>query len=307
MEEQDISKSYLSISSPGVYLNVPSQNATDHAIALSRRVNEYASKVKAEYPTKFGFFASLPLPDIDAALAEIEYCFTKLEPKPDGVVLMSNFYGTYLGDPVLDPVYEAINALGVTILEHPTTPCTEANALRFQVNGSAPAISQAGWQALNRPIATRQSPAPELDFPLESARTFADLVGNEAPNRFPHIRWIIPHAGGALIPTFDRIILSLPLFSSANLTEAGLKEILAKHFYFDLAGPMPVTAAIPALLRWVDYTKLLYGSDTPWTPWLGAGKTAVAFDKDIDKMSDDVLDIDKARAIRRGNAKELLG
>lgn len=307
MEENSIVKSYLSISSPGVYLNVPSQDATDKAIALSRRVNNYASDLKAQYPTKFGFFASLPLPDIDAALAEIEYCFTQLDPKPDGVVFMSNFYGMYLGDPALDPVYEALDALKVTVFEHPTTPCTEYNALQYSTNGSAPSVPQAQWQAMNRPISTRQSPAPELDFPYESARSFADLIGEETPSRFPNVKWIIPHAGGALIPTFDRILLSLPLFSTANLTEVSLKEILAKSFYFDLAGPMPVTAAIPALLRWVDHTRIMWGSDTAWTPWVSAAKVAANFDKDIEIVFPGEDGKTNVTAIRRGNAQELLG
>lgn len=305
MAEHNIAKSYLSISSPGVYLNVPSIESTTKAIDLARRVNEFAADVKAKYPDKFGYFISLPLPDVQAALDEIEYCFTKLDPKPDGVVMMSNYYGMYLGDPALEPINEALNALNVTIFEHPTTPCTEANALKYSINSTAPLIPQAEWQALNRPIYSRMSPSPMLDFVADSARTFADLIGTETPSRFPNLKWIIPHAGGALIPVFDRILLSLPLFSTANATEASLKETLAKHFYFDLAGPIPVTAAVPALLRWVDDTRLMFGSDTPWTPWASAGRTAVSFDADIETVFES--QDGAARRVRTGNAVALFG
>ncbi|KAI5460226.1 hypothetical protein BGZ63DRAFT_426166 [Mariannaea sp. PMI_226] len=302
MQNQSIDMAYLSISSPGVYLNVPSTAATKKAVDLARKVNIYGSKLKAKYPNKFGFFASLPLPDVPAALDEIKYCFTKLNPKPDGVVLMSNFYGMYFGDPELDPVYKALNDLNVTIFEHPTTPCTEYNELRFHTNTTAPVITQKQWQALNRPVATRQFAAPTLDFPFDTARTFADLFYSQVPSRFSRLKWIIPHAGGGLIPTLDRIVGYSTLYPDLNLTEASMKDTLAKSFFFDLAGPWPVTYAIPPLLRWVDYTKILWGTDTPFTPYAAAAAGVVAFDQQIDQVFSDST---KAQAVRRNNAKKL--
>lgn len=302
MEENDIERAILSISSPGVYLTVPSRDATKKAIKLTRQVNEYASKLKAEYPDKLGFFASLPLPDVQASLEEIKHCFTKLDPKPDGVVLMSNFYGMYFGDPDLDPIYEALNALNATIFEHPTTPCTEHNALKFHINGSAPAIPQDEWRALNRPVSTRQFAAPTLDFPFDTARTFADLFYSEVPKRFSSLRWIIPHAGGGLIPTLDRIVTYSSLYPDFNLTESYMKETLARSFYFDLAGPWPVTSAIPPLLRWVNYGKIVWGTDIPFTPLASAATGAAAFDKAIEEVFDDP---EKVQAVRRGNAEKL--
>ncbi|KAF6792076.1 amidohydrolase 2 [Colletotrichum musicola] len=302
MEEHNIEKMYLSISSPGVYLSVPSRAATENATKLARQVNEYASQLKASLPDKFGFFASLPLPDISASLAEIEYSFNQLDPRPDGVVLLSNFFGTYLGDPSLDPVFEALDALNVTIFEHPTMPCTEANHARFSIDGDDPGIAPAEWQAMNRPVYSRQRRAPTLDFPFDTGRTFADLFYAGVPTRFPNIKWIIPHAGGGLIPTLDRIInFSLP---EDNLTEAGVKETLQKNFYFDLAGPWPVTSAIPALLRWVNHEKIVWGTDTPFTPWDTAGNGSVKFDRDIE---DTFEDPDEIESVRRGNAERLFG
>ncbi|CAM1500622.1 Fc.00g097840.m01.CDS01 [Cosmosporella sp. VM-42] len=305
MDEQNIAKAYLSISSPGVYLNVPSVEATAAAVDLARRTNQYASQVKGKYPDRFGFFASVPLPDVNAALAEIDYCFTQLNPKPDGVVFMSNFYGMYFGDPAMDPIYKKLDTLSAVIFEHPTTPCTEFNALQYHTNTSAPNITQHEWQVLNRPIASRQHPAPTLDFPFDSARTFADLIVTEIPKRFPHLKWIIPHGGGALVSTLDRILLTLPLYTTINMTATDLKETLAKSFYFDLAGPWPVTAAIPPLLRWVEYTRLLWGSDTPWTKWAGAADTAVAFDKDVEMVFKGRGWRNKAQCVRQGNAEYL--
>ncbi|KAF4998622.1 hypothetical protein FGRMN_2948 [Fusarium graminum] len=304
MEENDIERSILSISSPGVYLNVPSKDATTKAIDLARKVNKYGSEVKAKYPEKFGFFASLPLPDVEASLKEIDYLFNELEPRPDGIVMMSNYYGLYLGDRDLEPVYEALNELNITIFEHPTTPCTQFNSLRFDIDKTAPTISNQQWQALNRPVAVRQFAAPTLDFPFETARTFADLFYTSMPTKFPNIKWIMSHAGGGLIPTLDRIVTYSSLYPGLNLTEASMKETLAKNFYFDLAGPWPVNFAIPTLLRWVDYTKIVWGSDTVFTPMKSAAKLAAAFDKDVSEVFPDAQ---KANAVRATNARKLLG
>ncbi|TWU73163.1 hypothetical protein ED733_003287 [Metarhizium rileyi] len=248
MQEQNITKAYLSISSPGVYLTVPSKNATRNAKKLASQVNEYVSRLKAQYPDKFGFFASVPLPDVEAALHEIQYCFRKLDPGPDGVVFMSNYYGMYFGDPALDTIYEALDELNVTVFEHPTTPCTEHNHLRFDTKSDTRTISQEAWQALNRPVSSRQIAAPTLDFPFDSARTFADLFYSKIPSRFPRIRWIIPHAGGGLLSTLDRIVVYSGLYPDLNLTRSVMKETLSRSFYFDLAGPWPADSAIQSLL-----------------------------------------------------------
>ncbi|OWT42368.1 amidohydrolase [Pochonia chlamydosporia 170] len=183
---------------------------------------------------------------------------------------MSNFYGMYFGDPDLFPIYEALNKLNVTIFEHPTTPCTEYNHLKYDITAEAPTITQKEWQSLNRPVATRQFAAPTLDFPFDTARTFADLFYSEIPTRFSRLKWIIPHAGGGLIPTLDRIVGYSTLYPHLNLTRSSMIATLAKSFYFDLAGPWPVDSAIPSLLRWVDYTHIMWGSDIPFTPLVAA-------------------------------------
>lgn len=271
---------------------------------MARQVNDYGAQLKAQYPNKFGFFASLPLPDIQASLEEIAYCFNTLKPKPDGVVLMSNFYGMYLGDPKLDPIYSALNELNVTIFEHPTMPCSESNYLAYSIDDDISPIPQKEWQAMNRPVATRQFATPTLDFPFESARTFADLFYTKVPSRFPQIKWIIPHAGGGLLPTIDRVVAYSTLYPGLNLTATSMKTTLAQNFYFDLAGPWAVDSAIPSLLRWVDFTRILWGTDLPFTPWTAAPASIAAFDKDVEKALSDPKAV---KAVRRENAVRLFG
>ena len=82
MNRLDIATSLLSISSPGVSLGdgVP-------AADLAREVNEDGRRAVVDHPDRFGLLASLPLPDVDAAMAEIAYCCDRLH--VDGFVLLT--------------------------------------------------------------------------------------------------------------------------------------------------------------------------------------------------------------------------
>ena len=262
----------------------------------------YASELKATYPESFGFFASLPLPDIAGALDEIEYCFATLDPKPDGVILLSNSHGLYFGDPAMSAIYESLDARHVTIFEHPTMPCTTHFAELCQGTHSLP-VSQ--WSRFNRPIAQRQIAAPMLDFPFETCRTFADLLLSGFPARFPNLRWIIPHAGGGLTSLLDRIITLGPWFSDLKITEEDVKQLCATRFYFDLAGPLPAAAAVTPLLRWVDHTRILYGSDVPFTPWAAAHGVARKLDDGLEKVLGTENGNHQVRCVQNGNAQQL--
>lgn len=104
MDAQGIAKGFLSLTDPGV-LPWP----VDEQAAVARRANEYTAELVAHWPERFGNFASLPLPDVAASLAEMEYAFDTLD--ADGIVVLSNYGDSYLGDPVFEPIWaESIGA-----------------------------------------------------------------------------------------------------------------------------------------------------------------------------------------------------
>src|ERR1700761_1739953 len=92
MAELGISTAILSVSTPGTAF-LP--NPTD-AAALARDLNDYAAELAAVHSDRFGFFATVPLPDIDDSIAEIVRSLDEL--RADGVVLLANNAGTYLGE-----------------------------------------------------------------------------------------------------------------------------------------------------------------------------------------------------------------
>src|SRR5258706_584783 len=92
MDSHGIAMGILSLTAPGVtgWSGAERRN-------LARRVNEYTASLVAKRPDRFGNLMTLPLPDVEGALAELERAFRDL--KADGVILLSNYEGRYLGDP----------------------------------------------------------------------------------------------------------------------------------------------------------------------------------------------------------------
>lgn len=113
MDEAGIATGILSVSTPGVHLGDDGE-----ARAQARATNEFCAALVKERPDRFGFFASLPLPDVEGALAEAAHAFDALS--ADGVVLLANVRGTYLGDAAFDPLFDALNRRAAVVFIHPS-------------------------------------------------------------------------------------------------------------------------------------------------------------------------------------------
>jgi predicted TIM-barrel fold metal-dependent hydrolase len=115
MDEVGIGTALLSISSPGLSF-VTGEGCT----GLAWAVNEDGADAVRSHPHRLGLLASLPLPDVDAALEEIEHASSVLH--ADGFVLMTNYDGVYVGDKRLEPVMEELNRRRAVVALHPTSP-----------------------------------------------------------------------------------------------------------------------------------------------------------------------------------------
>ncbi|WP_275106799.1 amidohydrolase family protein [Nocardia brasiliensis] len=228
MTDAGIDRALLSISSPGVYFG-------DAAAArqLARQVNQAAAQIKRAHPDRFGYFASLPLPDVDGALDEIDHSFAD---GADGVIWMTNAAGHYLGDPKVAPVLAELERRAAVVFLHPTS-CAGHEAL-----------------ALGRP-------RPMVEFLFDTARTVIDFILSGAAHRYPQLRLIVPHAGGVLPLLTDRLELFRAL---AEDTHGPSVSEQLHRFYYDLAGT-PTAPQITALSSISTPTHLLYGSDYVWT------------------------------------------
>ncbi|KAK4691544.1 6-methylsalicylate decarboxylase, partial [Lecanoromycetidae sp. Uapishka_2] len=287
MDSNGISKSIISISSPGT--NFTSDTTLNRAV--TRETNDHAASIKQQHPSRFGFFASLPISDITASVTEIGYALDTLN--ADGFVLMSNTNHIYLGDPILRPVLAELNARGAIVFVHPTSACNHHSDKSYKEN-----------YAISSPLATVY-PAPHFEFFFDSARSILDLLNSSTVARFPRIRWIVSHCGGVLPSLLDRMFMMLRLASTIEshesyfaqeqlkalvtnpadeaqgkeqmngrdpiaVTEEEVRTALREKFFFDLAGT-PVPNQVEALLKFTTTGSLLFGSDVPFTPFEAAG------------------------------------
>jgi predicted TIM-barrel fold metal-dependent hydrolase len=227
MARLGIDAAVLSISSPGVAF------AADR-VGLARAVNEEGAEVLAAHPRRFALLVSLPLPNVDAALAEIAYASDDLG--ADGFVLMTNYDGVYVGDPRLDPVLDELNRRGAVVALHPTSP--------------------PGWEATSL-----GRPRPMIEFPIDTTRAVFNLILSGTLERCPQIELIVPHGGSAIPALADRV---------QDFTRAVAGERIDVHgalrrLWFDLTGG-PYPTALASLLTLSGANRLLYGSDVPFGP-----------------------------------------
>lgn len=228
MDRVGIERSILSISSPGVHLG-------DEAVDLARAVNEEGRRAVVDHPGRFGLFASLPLHDVDAALAEIAHASDRLH--VDGFALLTNVGGTYLGDASLEPVFQELDRRRSRVFVHPTSPpCWEHTSLG--------------------------RPRPMVEFLFDTTRAIVDLILGGTIARYPGIDLIVPHAGATLPMVADRVsVFSLILDVGPEVDV--LRDLGRLHF--DLAG-YPLPRQLDALLTLTSPEHLHYGSDYPFTP-----------------------------------------
>jgi predicted TIM-barrel fold metal-dependent hydrolase len=245
MDRLGIAMSLLSISSPGVHLG---DQAT---VERAREVNEAGHRAVVDHAGRFGLLASLPLPDVDAAVAEIAYCCDHLDVA--GFAVLTNIGGTYLGDAAFAPVLRELDRRGARLFIHPTSPpCWEQTSLG--------------------------RPRPMLEFFFDTTRAVVDLVLNGTVATHSAIEFLIPHAGATLAMVAERISVFSLLLDVDPAVDV-LRDLGRLHF--DLAG-FPVPRQLDALLTITTLEHLHYGSDYPFTPefvaQMGADALATAGD-----------------------------
>jgi predicted TIM-barrel fold metal-dependent hydrolase len=267
MDGSDVQTGILSLSTPGVYLG----DALE-ARRRAREVNEYTAEVVAGRPDRFGFFATLTLPDVEGALTEAEYALGSLH--ADGVVLLANNDGRYLGEPEFEPLLEFLHRRQAVVFIHPS-----------ELPGPAvPGI-----------------PTFAADFLLDTTRAAISLILSGAMEKYSGIKFLLAHAGGFAPYIASRILLTmlnnrdLALSALAALTDA--KQSILRRFYYDLAlSASPTT--LPTLLEVADPRRITYGTDFPFAPSMAIGLLNAQYENYR-------LQPSLRAAIDRGNAESL--
>ena len=259
MEETGQEFCILSISTPHIHRG-------DDAVAarLARAVNDELAAVCHRYPDQLGFATLLPVPAVEASIEEARRGFDELGAL--GVKLPSNGAGVYLGDPKLEPLMVFLDERAAVVTVHPSLPS---------------AVPQGIFTA---------GPAPLFEYIADTTRAVLNLMVHGVIERYPHIKWVIPHAGSFVPPIAHRLT-----GISQVLVPAGLMEPInvmdnLRSLYWDLAGDArPVM--LEGLMHIADPAHLLYGSDTPYTPGpiTARNKEGLAADPQIAPIARDVF------------------
>jgi predicted TIM-barrel fold metal-dependent hydrolase len=246
-------------------LPMPSVGDEKEASYWARRVNEVGASTVVDHPDRFGYFAMVPLPYVDAAIKEVDYAFDTLH--VDGVILIANTQGIYLGDERFEPLMRELNARRAVVFVHPT-------------NLPGPAVPG--------------TPEFAADFVLDTTRAAIQLILSGTMDRYSDLRVLLSHAGGFLPYITYRI---LPMLARGDFGKSD--EVLAglRRFYFDLALSSSPTA-LPSLLALADPTHITFGTDWPAAP----DAVVQFFGEQFDTYS---FDEAQRAAFLRGNAEKL--
>ena len=268
MECLGISYALLTLSSPSLY--TPDEAKT---LDYVKRIYDEGSQIAKDYPDRLGFLGTMPLPYVEASVEEAKRCLDLLGAK--GIGLMTNYGGTYLGDEKLDPLMEVLNDRAALVIMHPTEP------------------------AYVIPNVCQGLPIPAMEYFFETTRTFTNMVMKDTFAKYPKIKWVLPHAGAFLSILADRFeSFALMLRFMDQDKRVDMMADLS-HVYFDVAG-FAEQKQVEMLLRNIDISHLVYGSDTPYTDIMACiGQTTAL--EESEKWTDE-----QKRLIFEENGKALL-
>ena len=248
MRSLGIAYSAMSVSSPHTFV----VENIDDRIAYARAINDEALDVVSRHPNQMGYFASLPLPDVDRSIEMAKDYLDK-----DGVVgigMLTNYSGVYLGSDKLDPLMEYLNEQGAVVCVHPTEPAA--------LPGDA----------------VPDMPIPVMDFLMDTTRAFTNMVWNDKFLKYPNIQWIWPHGSSFITILSDRFN-SFSVQVKKNGSDKKLDYFGAlKHCYFDTAG-FSAPKQIHDMKMDIPTSHFLYGSVCPYTPSIAC----VALDGQLEK------------------------
>jgi 6-methylsalicylate decarboxylase len=238
----------------------------DMAAHIARESNEYAKRLEADNPGRFGAFAMLPFPHIDECLKEIAYAFDTL--RMDGVGCMTSYGDKWLGYAEFEPVWEELDRRHATVYTHPTG----ANCCVNLVRGIDDAY---------------------LEYGTDTARSIFSLIFSGTAQKYKNINWIWSHGGGALTAFADRFLvqaLGRPPYKDKFTRDAVEGQL--QRFYYDTA-QIPNKVTLSALVQLVPVSQIVYGTDFPYRTALEHTKGLSAF-----FQASDLGQVDRENALR---------
>jgi len=263
--EAGVDTQVITLTTPGTHVEKP-----ETAARFAALVNDAFAAIRQSKKGRFAPLATLPLNDPAASVTELQRACRDL--KLPGAMLFSNVNGVGLDDRRFWPLYEAANDLGAVLMIHPTHPVGVEAMTDF-------------WLM------------PLVGFLCDTTLAAAKIVFSGVAERFPKIRWVLAHLGGAIPYLAERLNRGFEAFSEcrANISQPPTEYL--KHFYYDTVNFDPRCLQLAIDFAGVDH--ILAGSDYPHQ--IGSIPKMLSSLKALQ-----IPETDRA-AILGGNAAKLLG
>ncbi|HXB22880.1 MAG TPA: amidohydrolase family protein [Candidatus Solibacter sp.] len=265
LRDAGVDTQVITLTTPGTHIE---ETAT--AVRLASLVNDAFARAVADKGGRFVALATLPLNDPAASEAEFRRAVGQLH--FPGAMLFSNVNGVALYDQRFWKLYEAANEAGAVLYIHPTNPVGVEAMLDY-------------WLM------------PLVGFLMDTTLATAGLVFSGVAERFPRIRWVLGHLGGAIPYLAERLDRGYHAFSECRPNISQPPSVYLKRFYYDTVNFDP--RAIELAIAFAGVDRILAGSDYPHQ--IGS----------IEKMLESIhaLNIPEEgkKRILGGNAASLLG
>ena len=247
MNSYCIQMQVLSISEPGV----AHLTSAGERNALAMQVNDYTtqSPINSSNPLlagRFGGFACLPMGNPRDPLDHINSSAEAIRAMNvlgmDGIGILSNYGGVYLGDPLFEPLMATLNALGAMVFLHPVTPVKPDNIVL---------------------------PTFLFEFTFDTTRAVVNMLYHGVFRRYPNIRWLLAHAGGAIpFLSYRTSLFTVTPVLAQNLGLPVLSEVEVLGSYADLyydTALSPAAAAMKSVREVTDVSHVMFATDWPFS------------------------------------------
>ena len=201
---------------------------------LAKVVNDETAGICRDHPEHFMGLATLPFLDPDRTLKEMERCFEDLGFR--GACIGTNVNGMWLDDARLDPFYEAVEGYDLPIHIHPRAPRDKETYKDYRLG-------------------------PMIGFEMELCVAVVRLVMGGVLDRYPNLKFIVSHLGGAIPYLAERVQNCYEAYPECQEKISGPAKDYLRRFYYDT-----VSFFEPALMcayAFVGADHLVLGSDYP--------------------------------------------
>lgn len=265
LDEYGVDRQVVTLTTPGTHVEAP-----DLALELAQVVNDSFADVVARRGGRFSALCTLPLNDPGASVSELERAMNRLG--LPGAMLFSNVNGVPLADRRFWPLYEAANDLGAVLYIHPTHPISVEAMTEY-------------WMM------------PLVGFLMDTTLAAAHLVFAGVPRRFPRIRWVLCHLGGAIPYLAERLDRGFHAFKECRQNIDRPPSEYLKEFYFDTVNFDP--DSLKLAVKFAGAEHVVAGSDYPHQ--IGSIPSMLSSLQALDVTEE------QRQEIAAGNASRLLG